>query len=421
MVESGSSSSTARAVLGHGGRRTALAARVVARRIAVARGHPRRRRRRFPWPVARRRGRRSSRSIFAWARRLETDTPTSASAWIAAVSQALVVLVPVLVLVVGTLVADRRRASSRSSRSCCSSPTRTPQGRPCDRLTAPSLGGAWPSGKATGFGPVIPGSNPGAPAIVPHVSRRDLAAVVMAGGLGTRMRSATPKHLHPILGRRMVDWVLEAARRARRRSARRRRLARHRAMRSTASRSPSRQSRSGPATPSRSARDALDGCADDVLVLSGDTPLLTTELLESSLETHRARGAAATVLSFEPDDPRAYGRIVRDDGRRRRRDRRGRRRDRGAARDPRGRTPPSTSSTPIALWPALDRLDAGERAGRALPDRRRRAPRRRRRARRRARRRRPGRDRGREHARRARRRGRGAARPDQRGSTCSPA
>ena len=34
----------------------------------------------------------------------------------------------------------------------------------------------------------------------------------MAGGLGTRMRSAVPKHLHPILGRRMVDWVLEAAR-----------------------------------------------------------------------------------------------------------------------------------------------------------------------------------------------------------------
>ena len=34
-----------------------------------------------------------------------------------------------------------------------------------------------------------------------------LAAVVMAGGLGTRMRSATPKHLHPILGQRMVDWV----------------------------------------------------------------------------------------------------------------------------------------------------------------------------------------------------------------------
>ena len=36
----------------------------------------------------------------------------------------------------------------------------------------------------------------------------------MAAGLGTRMRSATPKHLHPLLGRRMVDWVTGAARTA---------------------------------------------------------------------------------------------------------------------------------------------------------------------------------------------------------------
>src|SRR5205823_14991795 len=39
-----------------------------------------------------------------------------------------------------------------------------------------------------------------------------LAAVVLAGGLGTRMRSATPKHLHPLLGRRLVDWVVASAR-----------------------------------------------------------------------------------------------------------------------------------------------------------------------------------------------------------------
>ena len=42
----------------------------------------------------------------------------------------------------------------------------------------------------------------------------ELVAVVMAGGLGTRMRGATPKHLHPLLGRRMVDWVVLAARAA---------------------------------------------------------------------------------------------------------------------------------------------------------------------------------------------------------------
>ena len=38
----------------------------------------------------------------------------------------------------------------------------------------------------------------------------DFAAVVMAAGLGTRMKSATPKHLHPLLGRRLVDWVIAA-------------------------------------------------------------------------------------------------------------------------------------------------------------------------------------------------------------------
>ena len=100
-----------------------------------------------------------------------------------------------------------RRARARRRRRA-----RRPPRATAGRIGSPSRG-AWPSGKATGFGPVIPGSNPGAPAIpVTLVTDTSFAAVVMAGGLGTRMRSAVPKHLHPILGRRMVDWVLEAAR-----------------------------------------------------------------------------------------------------------------------------------------------------------------------------------------------------------------
>src|SRR5205814_10663931 len=50
----------------------------------------------------------------------------------------------------------------------------------------------------------------------------------------------------------------------------------------------------------------------DVFVLSGDTPLLTADVLRGLVETHRREAASATVLSFEPPDPRAYGRIVRD-------------------------------------------------------------------------------------------------------------
>jgi bifunctional UDP-N-acetylglucosamine pyrophosphorylase/glucosamine-1-phosphate N-acetyltransferase len=47
-------------------------------------------------------------------------------------------------------------------------------------------------------------------------------------------------------------------------------------------------------------------------VLSGDVPLLSRELLRDLVDTHRAEGAAATVLAFEPPDPGRYGRVVRD-------------------------------------------------------------------------------------------------------------
>jgi bifunctional UDP-N-acetylglucosamine pyrophosphorylase/glucosamine-1-phosphate N-acetyltransferase len=61
----------------------------------------------------------------------------------------------------------------------------------------------------------------------------------------------------------------------------------------------------------RCAHTALEGHHGDVLVLSGDTPLLTAGLLEGLVETHQREGAAATILSAEPPDPRIYGRIVR--------------------------------------------------------------------------------------------------------------
>ncbi len=137
----------------------------------------------------------------------------------------------------------------------------------------------------------------------------------MAAGLGTRMRSEVPKHLHPILGRRMVDWVLESARA----------LGVDSlvvvAAPSTATAFDGipvvvQKEPRGTGDAVRCARDALDGAVDDVLVLSGDTPLLTTTVLRELVQTHRRERAVATVLSFQPDDPKQYGRVLRtNDGR----------------------------------------------------------------------------------------------------------
>ena len=140
-----------------------------------------------------------------------------------------------------------------------------------------------------------------------------VAALVMAGGLGTRMRSAVPKHFHPILGRRMVDWVIETGREvgasplvvvaspgARDEFA------------SSGVTVAVQEVALGTGDAVRSARGALESYEGDLLVLSGDTPLLTAELLEELVATHRREQAAATILTAEPPDPRLYGRIVRD-------------------------------------------------------------------------------------------------------------
>jgi bifunctional UDP-N-acetylglucosamine pyrophosphorylase/glucosamine-1-phosphate N-acetyltransferase len=126
------------------------------------------------------------------------------------------------------------------------------------------------------------------------------------------MRSNVPKHLHAMLGRRMVDWVLSAAGEV---GARRLVVVTAPATADAFDGLPvviqPRPRGTGDAV--RCAREALEGEADDVLVLSGDTPLLTADLLRALVETHRAGGEAATVLSFEPADPKHYGRVLRDE------------------------------------------------------------------------------------------------------------
>jgi bifunctional UDP-N-acetylglucosamine pyrophosphorylase/glucosamine-1-phosphate N-acetyltransferase len=143
------------------------------------------------------------------------------------------------------------------------------------------------------------------------MSASNLAAVVMAGGLGTRMHSRTPKHLHPVLGRRLVDWVVATAEEA----------GVHRVVIVTSPETRDafpdlevavQEVARGTGDAVHAARAALGEERGDILVLNGDVPALSAEVVRALVETHRAAGAAGTVLSFEPADARSYGRIVRD-------------------------------------------------------------------------------------------------------------
>jgi bifunctional UDP-N-acetylglucosamine pyrophosphorylase/glucosamine-1-phosphate N-acetyltransferase len=134
----------------------------------------------------------------------------------------------------------------------------------------------------------------------------------MAAGEGTRMRSSTPKMLHPVCGRPMVAWPILAAREAG-------------AGRVATIVSPGRDISAGlpegVETVEQPRPDGTGGAiraalalieeAETVLVLSGDVPLISTDTIAAMLAAHAGSGAAATMLTIELDDPGSYGRVVR--------------------------------------------------------------------------------------------------------------
>ena len=139
------------------------------------------------------------------------------------------------------------------------------------------------------------------------------AALIMAAGHGTRMRSARPKVLHEVCGRPMLAWVVDAARDA----GVDRVVAVVRPDSGVAEIAgdgvelAEQREGEGTAAAVDAARDLLSS-EDTILLLSGDHPLITGELLGRLLEAHAKEGADATILTTEELDPTAYGRIVRD-------------------------------------------------------------------------------------------------------------
>ena len=136
--------------------------------------------------------------------------------------------------------------------------------------------------------------------------------VILAAGEGTRMRSATPKMLHPLCGRPMVAWTVAAAREG---GAERIVVV------------------DGPGRPLESSLDAAAtiavqqeprGTADavraaygqlgregTVIVLNGDAPLIRPETIAALADAHGRSGAAATIATAVLEDPSGYGRVIR--------------------------------------------------------------------------------------------------------------
>ena len=131
------------------------------------------------------------------------------------------------------------------------------------------------------------------------------------------MRSERPKHLHPLLGRRVLDWALDPA------------LALEPERIVVVSSPETRQELEaslprevdvvvqaaprGTGDAVAAARQGLEGFAGEVVVLDGAAPLVTAAVLGGLRDEHERAAAAVTVLSIEPPEPLPYGRVLRDE------------------------------------------------------------------------------------------------------------
>jgi bifunctional UDP-N-acetylglucosamine pyrophosphorylase / glucosamine-1-phosphate N-acetyltransferase len=136
--------------------------------------------------------------------------------------------------------------------------------------------------------------------------------LIMAAGKGTRMHSETPKVLHRVCGKPLVEWVIDTARAA----GAGRVVCVVRPGDGVAEGLPGdvevaeQHEGEGTGAAVLAARDLVE--AGPVVVLSGDQPLITPEELGALVQAHVGQGAGATLLTTDGLDPSGYGRIVRD-------------------------------------------------------------------------------------------------------------
>lgn len=144
---------------------------------------------------------------------------------------------------------------------------------------------------------------------------KPLVTIILAAGKGTRMKSATPKVLHEVCGRPLIDYVLEIAQKAG--SAKICVVLGHeidkiRQKLPEGILTVEQKHLLGTGDAVKTARKVLGNFRGDVLILCGDTPLLKIDTIKALIGRHRRSKAAATVLTAVVEDPQGYGRIIRD-------------------------------------------------------------------------------------------------------------
>jgi bifunctional UDP-N-acetylglucosamine pyrophosphorylase/glucosamine-1-phosphate N-acetyltransferase len=148
------------------------------------------------------------------------------------------------------------------------------------------------------------------------IKDKRIDVLILAAGMGTRMKSSKPKVLHELLGKPMVGYILDAVKD----------LCAEppvvvvgsgaelvKVKLGNQARFVLQDPQLGTAHAVSCAKEILKGKSDAIIVANSDFPLITTETYTALLEEHFKTGSKLTVSTVVADDPRGFGRILRDE------------------------------------------------------------------------------------------------------------
>ena len=141
------------------------------------------------------------------------------------------------------------------------------------------------------------------------------SAIILAAGMGTRMKSDKCKVLHKICSKPLVQWVYEACTNAGCGKTvmvvghKKEDVIEHMGSDKLYA---IQEQRLGTGHAVMMAEELFKGEKGTVVILNGDTPLITADTVKRAVEYHETEGNSATVISAVLDDPASYGRIIRD-------------------------------------------------------------------------------------------------------------
>ena len=142
-----------------------------------------------------------------------------------------------------------------------------------------------------------------------------MQAIILAAGMGTRMKSKIPKVLHTVCGKPLSKWVIDASKAAG--ADKVCAVVGHKAetvkeVLGDVCEFALQAEQKGTGHAVMQAIDVIKNSKGEVVILNGDTPLITAETINKAIEYHKNNDNQATVITAILDDATGYGRIVRD-------------------------------------------------------------------------------------------------------------